>query len=197
VHLQNFINALGLDQFVLIGNAMGGGACLGVTMREQDRVKLLVLMGSAGIASMKEMAKGSAAMLTGFRNPEREMMARTVRMLTYDYDKDPRFEDMVEYRHQITMLPGNMEAFSAVIDWVLEHDLLYDEDEIRAVKVPALVVHGREDRGIPPEESLKFLRLLDNARLYVIPHCGHWAMIERTDDFVSIVTRAIDMSDRT
>jgi pimeloyl-ACP methyl ester carboxylesterase len=46
-----------------------------------------------------------------------------------------------------------------------------------------LLVHGREDRVIPVQTSLRLEELIDNADLNVYSHCGHWSMIERTEDF--------------
>ena len=48
-------------------------------------------------------------------------------------------------------------------------------------------MHGREDKVIPLETSLKLEELIDNADLSVFSHCGHWSMIERTADFNRLV----------
>jgi pimeloyl-ACP methyl ester carboxylesterase len=48
-------------------------------------------------------------------------------------------------------------------------------------------VHGREDKVIPLETSLKLEQLIDNADLSVFSHCGHWSMIERTADLNRLV----------
>jgi pimeloyl-ACP methyl ester carboxylesterase len=62
-----------------------------------------------------------------------------------------------------------------------------DEDAIRALTNRTLIVHGREDKVIPLETSLKLEQLIDNADLSVFSHCGHWSMIERTADFNRLV----------
>ena len=57
------------------------------------------------------------------------------------------------------------------------------DDAIRKLTNRTLIVHGREDKVIPLETSLKLEQLTDNADLSVFSHCGHWSMIERTADF--------------
>ena len=61
------------------------------------------------------------------------------------------------------------------------------EDEIRKLTNRTLVMHGREDKVIPVENSYKLESLIDNADLAVFSHCGHWSMIERTADFNRLV----------
>ena len=56
-------------------------------------------------------------------------------------------------------------------------------DDIRRLPHRTLIVHGREDRVIPVQTSLRLMELIDNADLCVFSHCGHWSMIERTADF--------------
>ena len=61
------------------------------------------------------------------------------------------------------------------------------EEEIRKLPHRTLIMHGREDKVIPVETSLKLEELIDNADLSVFSHCGHWSMIERTADFNRLV----------
>ncbi|MDR2487467.1 MAG: alpha/beta fold hydrolase, partial [Clostridiales Family XIII bacterium] len=58
---------------------------------------------------------------------------------------------------------------------------------LRNIKHPALIVHGREDRVIPIETSLKLIQALENAELHIFGKCGHWTQLERTEDFANIV----------
>ena len=48
-------------------------------------------------------------------------------------------------------------------------------------------MHGREDKVIPLETSIRLNELIDNADLHTFSHCGHWSMIERTADFNRLV----------
>jgi 4,5:9,10-diseco-3-hydroxy-5,9,17-trioxoandrosta-1(10),2-diene-4-oate hydrolase len=46
-----------------------------------------------------------------------------------------------------------------------------------------LLVWGREDRVIPLDGALVALKLIRRAQLHVFGGCGHWAMLERFDEF--------------
>jgi 2-hydroxy-6-oxonona-2,4-dienedioate hydrolase len=56
------------------------------------------------------------------------------------------------------------------------------------IKVPTLLIHGRDDRVVSYETSLFLLANIPDSRLVVLNRCGHWAMIEHPDEFNRLVT---------
>ena len=44
-----------------------------------------------------------------------------------------------------------------------------------------LIVHGRDDRIVPLEASLKLLAVIPRSELHVFRQCGHWTQIEKKD----------------
>ncbi len=62
-----------------------------------------------------------------------------------------------------------------------------NEVYIRSIKNETLIIHGREDRVIPVETSLKLMKLIENAQLHIFGKCGHWTQIERTQEFSDLV----------
>jgi pimeloyl-ACP methyl ester carboxylesterase len=55
------------------------------------------------------------------------------------------------------------------------------------VQTPALVVWGAEDRVVPLECGERYAAVLPNARLDVIPECGHLIDLERPDELARLV----------
>lgn len=183
--LRSFLDVMGLDRMALVGNSMGGATALGLAMQQPERVSRLVLMGSGGLTH--EFSPELRTILD-YREPDREGMERIARALTH-----PSFvvdDELVDYRYQLTLDESVMAAYRATMGWIREAGgLYYDEADIAAVKVPTLLVSGREDAVVPLAISLRFLQLLENSWLYVIPKCGHWAMIEHPHDFAGAVDR--------
>ncbi|KBZ69288.1 hypothetical protein K875_00003 [Mycobacterium [tuberculosis] TKK-01-0051] len=181
-HLAAFLDALGLDRVSLIGNSMGGATALGLAMTQPLRINRLVLMGSAGL---NRRFSPQLQTILNYQEPDRDAMARIVAALTHESFVAP--EDLVDYRYQLTCDQAVMNAYRRTMAWVREQGgLHYDEDAISAVKVPTLVVSGREDAVVPLHESLRFHELLEHSRLYALPRCGHWAMIEHPAEFARI-----------
>ena len=55
------------------------------------------------------------------------------------------------------------------------------------VDVPAIVVHGAEDTLIPPSEAEGMHRRIPNARLEILPQCGHLPNLEQPAAFSRIL----------
>ena len=54
---------------------------------------------------------------------------------------------------------------------------------VRHVRVPALVVVGEHDRVTPPAQAVDLVGDLPAGRLEMIPGAGHFAMMERHEEF--------------
>ena len=186
-HLASFIAGLGVGPVSLVGNSMGGITSLGVAIRRPELVRKLVLMGSAGIKSV-----GIPAALAPLMQYDGtvEGMRKVVRALTHpDCAID---EGMVRYRTEVSNAPGNMQALGATMGWVKSQGGLFlEEEEIRKVRAPTLVVAGMNDPIVAPEHNLRFLQLIDQSWGWFLPHTGHWVMVERAEEFTDVVTRFV------
>ena len=55
--------------------------------------------------------------------------------------------------------------------------------EVYKLRQPVLLIWGREDRVNPLDQGMILMRQIPNARLSVLPKCGHWAQWEKADEF--------------
>lgn len=62
-----------------------------------------------------------------------------------------------------------------------------DHQQVATIKAPALLFHGRDDRVVHFENSLRLVQLIPNARLVLINQCGHWLQIEHAEEFNRLV----------
>lgn len=183
-HLLSFMDALGINRAHLIGNSMGGATALGVAMEEPGRVGKLVLMGSAGLA-IANPDPSYMKNLTGY-DYTIEGMRRIVSALTapgFEID-----EQSVEYRHTLMQDAAARAALKAIV----AHKLTYDRDAIATVRTPTLVVGGKEDQVAVLARTYGYLELLENSWGFVLPHVGHWAMIEAPGEFLAVTTAFLD-----
>jgi 2-hydroxy-6-oxo-6-(2'-aminophenyl)hexa-2,4-dienoate hydrolase len=182
-HIAFFIEAMKLGKVNLIGNSMGGMTSLGVTMTRPELVDKLVLMGSAGI---KAPVSESLRVIMGF-SPTRENMEKLVKALTNDdFKVDP---EMIDYRLKLSADPATSAAYGAIMKWIGQQGgLYYSEEPIAKVKHKTLIVGGKQDKVVPPSSNWRFFELIENSWLHLIPHCGHWAMIERPQEFSAVTS---------
>jgi pimeloyl-ACP methyl ester carboxylesterase len=183
-HVWAFLDALGLGQVSVIGNSLGGRLALQMAEDDASRLRRMVLMGSPGVGMT--ITDGLKA-LRGY-----EPSAGNMRALLTDYfavDKSIITDDLVRIRYEASAAPGAHEAYRLMF-FDPRHDgssLGITEDQVRAVTVPTLLVHGREDKVVPPEVSWTMVNLLPDADLHVFARCGHWTQIERAAEFNTLV----------
>jgi pimeloyl-ACP methyl ester carboxylesterase len=185
-HMIDFIEAIAGGQKInLIGNSMGGATALGVAIARPDLLKKLVLMGAAGL---------------DINNPD---PAPKVALGSYDYTIEgmrklmgvlagSRFEideRLAAYRHALTMEPGSREAMAAIHAALDREGMCYPPEDIASVAVPTLVVGGKEDQIAIPARIQGFLDLIPNSWGFVLPHVGHWVMLEAPREFVAITSQ--------
>ncbi|MDQ1499921.1 MAG: 2-hydroxy-6-oxo-octa-2,4-dienoate hydrolase [Actinomycetota bacterium] len=184
--LLAFLDALELERVSIVGNSFGGALALRVAADHPERVERLVLMGSAGLSW--SMTDGLEA-VWGYE-PSVENMRRILDL--FAYDRSLVTDELAEVRYRASIEPGVQEAFAAMFPpprqrWL--ESLATPEDRIASLVHPTLVVHGRDDRVVPLESSLRLARLIEPADLVVFGRCGHWTQIERAAEFNALLAR--------
>lgn len=186
--LIDFMDALDLDKVNLVGNSFGGSLAMSVALEQPERVNKIIMMGAMGVQSdiPEGLDKG-----WGYQ-PSYENMEELLKLFTYDTDFAS--EDLIESRYQASLEPGFQEAFESMFPEPRQEgqdDLSFPDDVIRTIKHPTLIVHGREDKIIPPENSYRLINLLENSELHIFGKTGHWTQIERADEFSTLVKNFI------
>jgi 2-hydroxy-6-oxo-6-(2'-aminophenyl)hexa-2,4-dienoate hydrolase len=177
-HLIEFLEGLRLGRASLVGNAMGGATALGVAMNRPELVDKLVLMGSAGLTTQISESRDPELRArprkhgkAGSRAHQRELPGRSgARRLPPRAHSGARNHGGLWRDHEVGRRAGG---------------LFYPEEEIRREN-KTLVIGGKQDQIVPPETNWRFSQLLANSWLHLIPDCGHWAMIEKPEEFVEV-----------
>ena len=60
-------------------------------------------------------------------------------------------------------------------------------DKLSTLSVPTMLIHGRDDRTVHFEASLRTLAMIPNSRMVLINRCGHWAQLEHAAEFNRLV----------
>ncbi len=180
----DLLDALELEQVSLVGNSFGGALALALATRHPERVRRLVLMGSVGIEF--ELTEGLDR-VWGY-TPSPENMRALLDL--FAYDRSLVSDELAELRYRASIQPGFQESFAAMFPaprqrWV--EAMSIPEERIREIACPTLIIHGREDRVIPMENSLRLFELIDDARLHLFGRCGHWTQIEHAGAFNRLV----------
>lgn len=190
-HVIEFADALGLDRFHLVGNSMGGAIAYAVAVAHPERVDRLVTMGTLGVPFPITDALDQVWGYT----PDLERMRAMIRLFAWDqhYAAD---EDLVRLRYEQSRDPSTRERYEAMFPAPRQTAVdaaVVPEAALRALPHPVLLIHGRDDRVVPLETSLRIAELLPNSRLAIFPKCGHWVQIERRVEFPHVVRSFLEM----
>lgn len=177
--LQNFMDALvqklGLSQFYLGGNSLGGYISWNYALRHPEQVKKLILVDAAGYPMaaplpVKLMQTPVLRDITAHLSP-RFVVAQSVRDV---YGHPENVTEAQIQRYHDMMRRENARA--AVSDLVSRLD--FNGQGISDLKVPTLILWGARDKWIPPEHAAFFQRDIAGSQLVMYDELGHIPMEE-------------------
>lgn len=190
-HVGEFADALGLERFHLVGNSMGGAIAYAFAVAHPERVERIVTMGTLGVPVPITDALDQVWGYT----PDLARMRQIISLFAWDqrYAAD---EDLVRLRYEQSRDPSTRERYEAMFPAPRQAAVdaaVVPEAALRALTHPVLLIHGRDDRVVPLETSLRMAELLPNSRLAIFPKCGHWVQIERRVEFPHVVRSFLEM----
>lgn len=174
-HLQDFVKYKGLSDINLLGNSLGGHIGLLFALEELPLLKSLILTGSSGLF---ESGMGNSFPKRG---DYEFMKAKTEETF---YDPKVATKELVDEVFEIVNNRGKAIRIIATAKSAIRHNL---SDKLHNIKVPSLLIWGRNDTITPPFVAEKFKELLPNARLEFIDKCGHAPMMEQPELFNKIL----------
>lgn len=176
------LDALGHAQVDVVGNSMGGSLALRLAAEAPERIGRIVLMGSAGAPFAP--GPGLAALLGFYDDPTPERLRSVLEGFVFDLDAFGDVDALVAARLDQALAPDVRRSWAAMFAGPPAPEALrVDADALAALPHPVLLLHGRDDRIVPPEASLWLLERLADADLLLLGRCGHWIMLERPEAF--------------
>jgi len=184
--LDAFMEAVGLTSAHVLGNSMGGQVALKMAIETPHRVKRIAVLGASPIsfsALTPLPVEGVRLIQTYYRGGEGPTRAK-MRALMETLVATPGIvtDEMVEERYAASADPEVVALFTKTPPQ--NEDLFADLGKVAA---PTLVLWGQDDRFGALEIGLLLLKRLQNARMVLFPRCGHWAHVERAEEFNHLV----------
>ena len=178
--LAALMDALAIEQAVIGGLSMGGYVALAFARMFPARVKALVLADTRAQADSEEgkqtrHQQAEKALSEGMAGIADAMLPK---LLTPDtVSKRPELVKRV----RDMMLKTKPDGAAAALLGMAERD---DQTEfISSIRVPALILVGREDAITPVADSEKMQSRIEGSRLVVIENAGHVSNLEQTEQF--------------
>ena len=187
--VRHLLDALGIEQAVLVGNSMGGRIALELGLRSPGRVAASVLLSPSAPGLRWRYVMGLTRVFPtevgGIPFPLRERWMELVlrrlfavpdRLSAEAYSAAAN-EFIRVYRDPV----ARMAFFSSLRHVLIEAPEPFFRS-LRRIKHPTLVVLGSSDRIVPTRVGVRVAEHLPRSRLVVMPNVGHVPQFEATDD---------------
>ena len=201
------VDALDLDRYVVGGLSLGGGLTIGHVLDRPSRVAGAMLLGTYGI--MRRQFPGPLAlpahvftwmtvatgfmgwMLRWYGNDHRRLAQGLVAIVRDPQRRTPELVDAVqaEAQRESAFVPFEQWQRDQIGPLRLTTDY---SDRLAQFPVPALVVHGDRDTGVPVARAEAAAGSIPQSRLLVVAGAGHWVQRDRPDVVTPAVLRFLD-----
>jgi pimeloyl-ACP methyl ester carboxylesterase len=176
--VEQVADHLGLDQFVLGGNSMGGWITAGFALDHPGRLAGIVLVDASGSPVRRKSGSGGN---TGFSIATTPILNQGMRFITPRSIIEQSLSQSVSNQEVVTpeavdrywellRYPGNR---AATIERFATQRVVYAKEDIRGLTMPALIIWGEEDALTPVEAGAWYDEHLPNSTLVTYPGIGH------------------------
>jgi 4,5:9,10-diseco-3-hydroxy-5,9,17-trioxoandrosta-1(10),2-diene-4-oate hydrolase len=191
-----FLDTVGVESAVVVGNSFGGLSALHLALSEPARVSALVLSDSAGLnravnpalATISFPRTGQLVTVLAKTRPgaAQRALGRALLMFARPWRIPSKW---LKDQYRLAQLPNFTEATLATLRSTVgpsgQREVLLDE--LPRLQMPTLIVWGIEDRVLPYWQAQDALPRLQKGSLELIPNCGHLPHVEQPERFVSIL----------
>lgn len=170
-----WMDALAIGSCIFCGNSLGGGIGLLMALNRPGRLSSLILIDAAGYPQEKPLFVKflSYPLLEPLVRPffGRPMVAAALKQAFFDRDKVTR--DRIEAYYARLRTRNALAAAGKVAAGLSRDMALSVSSRLKDIRIPVLVLWGREDAWIPVGHAFRFRDDIPGATLVVFPGCGH------------------------
>lgn len=182
------MDALGVPRANVLGLSMGGMIAQELLLNYTRKVEKLILCstncgGAKSVLPSDEVMGILTADVSALALSAEEVARMTIPLLfTEEFIKNNA--DLKELMvRQILKNPISNEAFMRQMSAIMQFDTY---DRLSQVKTPALILHGKQDILIPPENGSILGKAIPGSRLVSFENCAH-GLLEETEEVLGTI----------
>ncbi len=174
-HVADFVVFKNFDKVHVLGNSLGGHITLLYALGNADKTASVILTGSSGLF---ENSLGSTFPKRGDYD-----FIKTKTQATF-YNPEVATKELIDEVYDIVNDRNKAIRIVATAKTAVRHNL---SDKLHQIKVPTLLIWGREDNVTPAFVGEKFNELIEGSKLVFVEECGHAPMMEKPPVFNEIL----------
>jgi pimeloyl-ACP methyl ester carboxylesterase len=195
-HTRDFVNALCLDKFTIMGNSQGAWAAAQYAIENPDKVEKVILVASLTIGQaigLEQRPTDAMKALQGY-DGTREAMKKMLEGLIVDKSKIT--DELIDRRQAQATRPGGMEAmdrflknsgairknplFAAALDMKQSLPLL-------AKTIPTIFIWGEQDPFALPETGKGVEKYVPDIKFHWVSQAGHQVQTDKPKEVAQII----------
>lgn len=192
--LDAFVDDMEYPRFAVVGNSMGGTLAVMVTIDRPDRVSRLVMIDAAGLTpklpgrTARMYLPFLLACFFGAPGP-----ARVKKLLTKAVFHDARFADDAWVSSMVAgWKPRERRKALVATALALRRPDASVASLLEQIRVPSLVISGREDPQFPWRTALDASRRIRGATFSAVEEAGHFPMVEKPLETADLISKFLD-----
>ena len=168
--LEAFFAKLGVDEFALGGNSMGGHVSAAYAVKNPEQVRKLILVNAPGLKLDDHVVYGGF----GAKMESREDFAAMMQRVVHNPPSlpGPIVDHLVDQTNQNFDFINNL---AVAVKQGADFDL---KDRISEISVPTLILWGMEDEVVKLNVAEAYNALIPNSELVKIEDAGHSPQLE-------------------
>jgi pimeloyl-ACP methyl ester carboxylesterase len=189
-----FTQALGLEQFAVVGLSVGGMWGVQLTLDHPEAVSALVIMDTYVGAEPKVTQETYLGLLAAMRAHKgvSEELANIIAPIFFSPKTCENNPQMVQaFKAHLMAFPAdNIPGIETLGKMIFTRDCLLAR--LPEIKQPTLVVVGADDKPRPPTEAKDMADRLHNGKLAVIKDAGHIANLEQVVEVTKLLSSFLE-----
>ena len=184
-HAKAVINTLGLEAFHVVGNSVGGYIAARLALDDR-RVTGFVTTTSGSLSPAGSTDSQRLAQKHSDELREYEPSVENMRKLTLGtiFNRELVTEELVRERYEMS-IGKNYEAQTQRRKAPRQRPVY---EELRNLRVRALLLWGSNDRGVSVERGLELFGNIPGAEFHLFDKCAHWVQWDQAKRFNQLTT---------
>ena len=191
-YLIKFIDALQLDQFVLVGNSLGGGLALRLYLHHPDlipKIRGIVLISAAGYPQdlpghIRELGGWQGRLMTSapirtfaqWSGLLRFSAQKTMQHCFHDRNNIPC--ELMAHALAALETDGIFQAYHLSARNIVPDDIAYFHLHFAKIACPTLILWGQQDRVLDSAAARRFAADIPDSAMHLFNGCGHAPHLE-------------------
>jgi pimeloyl-ACP methyl ester carboxylesterase len=191
--LVAFLDAIGISRASLVGNSIGAAVAASTAVHFPHRVERLVLVDGAGYRRGRRATPWAPRLRQIQRCTSLDDTRENIRLMVYD---KALVTDRLVAESFASRAPSALvvEKIQSAIERRVGG---ITDEEMRSIKIPTLIVWGKEDElaGPPGRTAERLRRDIAGSELAVIAEAGHMPQFERPEEFNRLLREFLNRTD--